>query len=122
MRRWGKPLSSSGPKKTDDYDISLRENERERDSTYHVLHLMYFCHSQQHEAAWGDDRDLVQYSDWDQRCGSSLQDPTPSMSWDNLTLEPSPALANTESSKAAEGMNLAQYNEKMDNDIDTDDC
>ncbi|XP_063873381.1 uncharacterized protein LOC135107441 [Scylla paramamosain] len=75
---------------------------------------------QQHEGACGPDRSCARFSDWNERCGSS-NDPTPSMSWDNLTPEPAPALTDTQPPQAVWGTNLAQSNNKEDNENNADD-
>lgn len=76
-----------------------RESERKNTNIFQAI--FPFCHSQQPEEAQGEGRPAA--SAWDGCDASCPDNSTPSMSWDNLSPEPSPALIDTQPPNASKG-------------------
>lgn len=66
-----------------------------------ATNLFFFHYSQQHKCGQSDNRCVAGGCN---KCFASYPDePTPSMSWDNLSPEPSPAVTNIQLSQGLEG-------------------
>ncbi|XP_045111231.1 uncharacterized protein LOC123504622 isoform X2 [Portunus trituberculatus] len=100
-------------------ELSILRETYEQEAFQNIARKYGFCETcgceislmQQHEGACGAGRSCVQFKDCDERCESSV-DSTPSMSWDNLTPEPTAALTNTQPLQAVSGTNLT-HNDKV---------
>ncbi|XP_050714310.1 uncharacterized protein LOC126997327 isoform X2 [Eriocheir sinensis] len=104
-RQMEQPLSTSQQPRHGPHNV---DEAHEQEVFRRIARKYGFCETcgmerspKEHKCAQSDNRCVT--GGWNECCASYPDDPTPSMSWDNLSPEPSPALTNIQPPQAMEG-------------------